>query len=215
MYFQSRLAETPADPECYSVYMAYSITLLHHGCVLHSVIPGVPWGRAHNAFPNYTLMSDHYLLVLVPGICVHILDIGLEHLPTNHIVGTSSCSQILPNSQLYQLHGAKMSSSRVLNFIDVANQLRIEVRMTKESLFSLFKSTPSIETKLAILHMAAVHDRDHDLSRKVNLNRLNNSLCFKDILLLAHVECMRRTRQLRHFSPITGVSRRRNICCCF
>lgn len=60
LYPQSRLAETPADPESCAVYLAYSVTLLHHGCVLHTVVPGVPWGHAHSALPTYSLFGGMY-----------------------------------------------------------------------------------------------------------------------------------------------------------
>lgn len=60
MFLQSRLAETPADPESCAVYLAYSVTLLHHGCVLHTVVPGVPWGHAHSALPTYSLFGGKF-----------------------------------------------------------------------------------------------------------------------------------------------------------
>lgn len=60
VYLQSRLAETPADPESCAVYLAYSVTLLHHGCVLHTVVPGVPWGHAHSALPTYSLFGGKF-----------------------------------------------------------------------------------------------------------------------------------------------------------
>ncbi|XP_066983004.1 protein pigeon [Macrobrachium rosenbergii] len=164
--YKSRLAETPADPESCEVYLAYSVTLLHHGCVLHSVVPGVPWGHAHSVLPTYSLFGEHYLLVIVPGVCMHMLDIGLDHLPNNHIV-TTPPAQLLPNAQLYQIIGGKVTSGRSMTFIDGVNQMTVEVRVTKESLFSLFKSSPILSTRLAILHLTAVHDKDHDLSRKL------------------------------------------------
>ncbi|XP_071515904.1 protein pigeon isoform X1 [Panulirus ornatus] len=164
--YKSRLAETPADPESCAVYLAYSVTLLHHGCVLHSVVPGVPWGHAHSALPTYSLFGEHYLLVIVPGVCMHMLDIGLDHMPNNHIV-TTPPSQLLPNAQLFQICGGKVISGRSITFVDGVNQMTVEVRVTKESLFSLFKSSPILSTRLAILHLASVHDKDHDLSRKL------------------------------------------------
>ncbi|CAL4134378.1 unnamed protein product, partial [Meganyctiphanes norvegica] len=164
--YKSRLAETPADPESCAVYLAYSVTLLHHGCVLHCVVPDVPWGYAHQATPTYSLFAEHYLLVLVPGVCMHMLDIGLQHLPNNHIL-TVSPPHLLPNAQLFQISIPKVISGRTLTYIDGVNHLLVEARVTKESLYSLFKSTPVLSNRLAILHMAAVHDRDHDLTRKL------------------------------------------------
>ncbi|KAK4299369.1 hypothetical protein Pmani_028344 [Petrolisthes manimaculis] len=164
--YKSRLAETPADPESCVVYLAYSVTLLHHGCVLHAVVPGVPWGHAHAALPTYALFSEHYLLVVVPGVCLHMLDVGLHHTPNNHII-TTPPPQLLPNAQLFQTTGAKVPSGRMLSFVDGVNQMIVEVKITKESLFSLFKTCPALSTRLAVLHLAAIHDRDHDLTRKL------------------------------------------------
>ena len=66
-----------------------------------------------------------------------------------------------------QIVGGKVLSGRSITFVDGVNQMTVEVRVTKESLFSLFKSSTILSTRLAILHLAAVHDKDHDLSRKV------------------------------------------------
>lgn len=68
---------------------------------------------------------------------------------------------------LQQTTGAKVTSGRMLSFVDGVNQMIVEVRVTKESLFSLFKTCPALSTRLAVLHFAAIHDRDHDLTRKV------------------------------------------------
>lgn len=53
-------------------------------------------------FLVYFCISDHYLLVIVPGVCMHMLDIGLDHMPNNHIV-TTPPPQLLPNAQLFQV----------------------------------------------------------------------------------------------------------------
>lgn len=49
-----------------------------------------------------TSSIEHYLLVIVPGVCMHMLDMGLDHMPNNHIV-TTPPPQLLPNAHLFQV----------------------------------------------------------------------------------------------------------------
>lgn len=48
------------------------------------------------------ILAEHYLLVVVPGVCLHMLDVGLHHTPNNHII-TTPPPQLLPNAQLFQV----------------------------------------------------------------------------------------------------------------
>ncbi|KAL2751211.1 protein pigeon isoform X2 [Vespula maculifrons] len=76
--------------ESNTVHFAYSVTLLHHSCVIHCVIPGIPWSRAKLIRPTFAIYENHYMIVFVQGLLIHLLEIGLNHDPCCHILCGSS-----------------------------------------------------------------------------------------------------------------------------
>ncbi|KAG7199310.1 hypothetical protein KM043_018163 [Ampulex compressa] len=83
--------------ESNTVHFAYSVTLLHHSCVIHCVLPGIPWTRAKLIRPTFAIYENHHMVVFVQGLFVHLLEIGVNHEPCCHIL-CGPLSSISPRS---------------------------------------------------------------------------------------------------------------------
>ncbi|KAF2364238.1 Gamma-secretase-activating protein C-terminal domain [Trinorchestia longiramus] len=248
--YKSRQAMTPADPAYLSVFVAYSVTLLHQGCVLHAVLEEVPWTTAQTAQPSYSLMAgvpptpswqvclllphgrcasyslmvEHYLVVIIPDVCCHLLDVSLDHPPTPHLLCPPPPG-LPPHAMLYQVSSpaGKMASSRSLYFVECNSEEAgvdggsrvLELRITKDSLYQYFKSPhTSINCKLAVLHMAAVHDKDHDLTRKLvwsvcsDVHSIDSAAVLQEYLVSETYSALARhlqsdSQHLLHLLPLT------------
>lgn len=141
-----------------NVNLAYSITLLHHGYVTHCVIPNLLWCIAKCIRPTFTLYKDDYLLVHIPNLFTHLLDVGLSHEPCCHIV-------LPPNLCIQGERLVPLLGKSVL--VDLVTLDIVKVNVTDSQLISVFKSKTSIENKLAVLHYFLHHDLNIDIVEEV------------------------------------------------
>lgn len=140
-----------------TVHVAYSVTLLHHGTVIHCTVPGVPWSQASQIKPLFVLHEDDYVCVRLPGLLTHLLDTCPNHQPCCHI----TLSADRPTTgDLTSLHSTNDSTA----LIDLSTLMMYKLEVSKSSLLEIFSLPYSrLENKLSIIHYLLVHRFDFDV----------------------------------------------------
>ncbi|XP_028158977.1 protein pigeon [Ostrinia furnacalis] len=156
----SLVLEDSADLKDSGVNFAYSITLLQHGCVVHSVVPDLPWARAKSLRPSYTLYADNHLLVNIPMLFTHLIDISLYHEPCCHIVLPLEETEGGPS--LGPLLGWGPHAMVDLKTLDV-----VTMTVQEKDLAATFKSATVVENKLAIMHYLILHEGNFELAEEL------------------------------------------------
>uniref|UniRef100_T1HBR6 Gamma-secretase-activating protein C-terminal domain-containing protein n=1 Tax=Rhodnius prolixus TaxID=13249 RepID=T1HBR6_RHOPR len=114
-----------------TVHVAYSVTLLHHGTVIHCTVPGVPWSQASQIKPLFVLHEDDYVCVRLPGLLTHFLDTCPNHQPCCHL--TLNADQ--PTSgDLTSLHSTNDSTA----LIDLLTLTMYKLEVSKGALLETF-----------------------------------------------------------------------------
>ncbi|CAG5095032.1 Similar to pigeon: Protein pigeon (Drosophila melanogaster) [Cotesia congregata] len=159
-----------------TVHFAYSVTLLHHSCVIHCVVPGIPWSQAKLMRPTFAIAED-YMVVFVQGSFTHLLEIGASHDPSCHILcGSlptiySHASYLVP---LLDLNSNKTVANKKSGFLeaqDVANIMTIDLptldliplKVTADFLIDVFKKESSVHVRLGIIHYFMCHKHDLEI----------------------------------------------------
>lgn len=169
--------------ESNTVHFAYSVTLLHHSCVIHCVIPGIPWSYAKLIRPTFAIYEHHHMIVLVPSLFTHLLEIGTNHEPCCHILCgpltslPSHSSYLVPllelennnkgNKKKYDtvfLEGNNISqfNTNILT-IDLPTLDLVQLTISSDFLTEVFRKESSAEVRLGILHYFLCHKNDLDI----------------------------------------------------
>lgn len=169
--------------ESNTVHFAYSVTLLHHSCVIHCVIPGIPWSYAKLIRPTFAIYEHHHMIVLVPSLFTHLLEIGTNHEPCCHILCgpltslPSHSSYLVPLLELENnskgskkkydtafLEGNNISqfNTNILT-IDLPTLDLVQLTISSDFLTEVFRKESSAEVRLGILHYFLCHKNDLDI----------------------------------------------------
>ncbi|KAK3913788.1 Protein pigeon [Frankliniella fusca] len=133
-----------------NVHFAYSVTLLHHGCVLHCVVPGISWNVARRLRPSFSLYGDHHMLVHAPGLFTHLLDIGLEHEPCCHIlfdndsltIPVSDTACLVPLLSTNAKESSSSNSKLAVTMLDLSTLDLIPISIAPAHFLSAFRGGP-------------------------------------------------------------------------
>ncbi|KAF4522047.1 hypothetical protein B566_EDAN004029 [Ephemera danica] len=140
-----------------SVNFAYSVTALHHSCVVECVVADVPASLAYNLVPTFVLHGDQHLLVFASDLFTHLLDIGSAHEPCNHVMLSPSLSLeycVSPVNNSPPKLGALL--------IDTVARKFLKLRITKTELATSFKFDSCAQNRVAILHQLLQHYNDQE-----------------------------------------------------
>lgn len=155
--------DVPATQQNDTVHFSYSVTLLHHGCIVHCAIPGIPLDKAKFMKPTFTMHGDHHMLIYQPDLFCHLLDVGLTHEPCCHIVCSPSFNTTTEQPLTYLVPCLKWGPIAY----DSATLNLISINVPKSHLINAFKNDTSIDNRLSILHYFLVHSNDMDLLSEV------------------------------------------------
>ncbi|XP_064215445.1 protein pigeon isoform X2 [Tribolium castaneum] len=146
------------DDDTSLVHFAYSVTVLHQSCVIHCVVPGLPWSKAKTIRPLFKYHGDH-MLVFIPEVCTHLLDIGAMHEPCCHVI----TKPLLTNLETHRLCLTSLVTVGSDYVINLATLDLIDMTMPTNLLVQTFKNNPHLGNKLSIIHYLILHRSEMEI----------------------------------------------------
>lgn len=104
------------------------------------------------------------MMVFVPGICTHLLDIGVMHEPFCHV----TTGPILSTLETHKLSLTPILTENGKDYVvNLATLDLIDMTVSISLITQTFKSDTAIENKLAILHYLILHQSDIESASEV------------------------------------------------
>lgn len=105
--------------------------------------------------------------MLVPGVCVHLLDVGLAHEPACHVTLLDRFGE-----------QARLASALGGIVLDLCTLDVVEVVVDQQLLKDSFRVVNSPENRLSILHHLLVHRKDVDSAVEVSFVFISKQIAF-------------------------------------
>lgn len=127
-------------------------------------IPALLMTGLQTTFYNaiYYFSEDH-LIIFIPEVSTHLLDIGLMHEPCCHI----TTKPLITDVELDLLCLAPLLSPENSFAINLATLDLIDLKVPTSLLIETFKSDTLLENKLSILHYLILHSDDVETAYEV------------------------------------------------
>lgn len=97
-------------------------------------------------------------MVLIPNVCIQLLDIGMCHEPSSHVTIMDQFNNVETHQICFTpILNCGNHAALNLTTLDVVD-LTISTRQLKDA----FKTIESVENKLSVIHYLLVHQKDTD-----------------------------------------------------
>lgn len=117
------------------------------------------------------LLSGDHLLVFIPEICTHLLDIGIMHEPCCHL----TIKPIINDVETHLLSLTPLTTLGNNYVVNLATLDLIDITIEKTILLETFKSNTLLENKLSVLHYLILHCGDLEAAAEVIWKCFNNN----------------------------------------
>ena len=172
------IAPSPDPGTTQTHVLDYSIYLLHSGQLLYGQVPlssthvpPPPGSRLH------FMLLGGFVAVYVPGLLLHLLNVGPNAMPIHHLALDGTLSPTPPpppaGCESFGIRGPFAPAVSNLNIggdsllLECGPQTLHQCHLDLDALHELFRSTSDGDLRVSLLHLAIVNFRHHSLARSM------------------------------------------------